>query len=123
MGSDYMPPTRIPLNVVTTPSHLVRPLQVADLVVGITTAMVGGATKYAGPLFPLVGQMMIRNAKDYIGGTGLKVFPDELWNLYHWVLGEDTYGRVGLNSGYTLPWREWLYYYDHNDPRREEHPY
>lgn len=120
VGSRYVAPRRIPLNVLTTPSHLVRHLQIADLVVGITTAMIGDRTRYAAPLFPLVQRILIRNRHGCIGGTGLKVFPNSLLNLYHWVLGEDAYIRAKSGSSYELPWREWAYFYSGGDPRAQD---
>lgn len=115
-GTEFVLPKQIPLNILTTPSSLVRHLQVTDLVIGITTAMVAGATDFAGPLFPILKEMFIKNAWGYIGGTGLKLFPDELSNLYHWILGEDTFCRVGMNTGWTLPMREWPYFCDGKSP-------
>jgi hypothetical protein len=109
-GTEYVQPKQIPINILTTPSHLVRHLQVADLVVGVTTAMVAGNLTFAEPLFPIVKQMLLRNAYDYIGGTGLKLFPKELSNLYYWVLGEDVFAKVAANSGWGLP-REGFPYY------------
>ncbi|HUN25020.1 MAG TPA: DUF3800 domain-containing protein [Steroidobacteraceae bacterium] len=102
-GTQHVDPERVLLNVLTTPSHLVRHLQLADLVTGITTAMVCGAYDYAAPLFPLVRQLLIRNKFDHIGGTGLKVFPDDLVNLYHWVLQEQFLHRGGGAVAYPLP--------------------
>lgn len=102
-GTVHVSPDRILLNVLTTPSNLVRQLQLADLVTGITTAMVCGLDKYAGPLFPTVQQLLIENHLGGIAGTGLKLFPDELLNLYYHVLGEDTFWRVGKGAGIGLP--------------------
>ena len=65
--------------------------------------MVCGAYDYAAPLFPLVRQLLIRNKFDHIGGTGLKVFPDDLVNLYHWVLQEQFLHRGGGAVAYPLP--------------------
>lgn len=115
-GTEFVPAKQIPINILTTPSSLVRHLQLADLVIGITTAMVAGATDFAGPLFSIVKEMFIKNTFGYIGGTGLKLFPNELTNLYHWILREDTFCRVGMKSGWTLPWPEWPYFYDGRDP-------
>lgn len=42
IGTDYVKRDRVLLNILTTPSHLVRGLQLADLVTGITTAAVAG---------------------------------------------------------------------------------
>lgn len=115
-GTEYVQPKQIPINILTTPSHLVRHLQVADLVVGITTAMVAGNLSFAEPLFPIVKQMFLRNAYDYIGGTGLKLFPKQLSNLYYWVLGEDVFAKVAANTGWALPHEGFPYYSDGFDP-------
>ncbi len=102
-GTAHVSPNRILLNVLTTPSNLQRHLQLADLVTGITTAMVCGLDRFAGPLFPLVKKLLIQNHLSGVAGTGLKLFPDELLNLYHHVLGEDTFWRVGNGAGFSLP--------------------
>lgn len=109
-GTSYAKPDRVPLNILTTPSHLVRHLQMADLVTGITTAMVAGQIKYAEAHFPLVREMMLQNALGYVGGTGLKVFPNELTNLYHWVLGERHFVKASFGGGYPLPHKSHAYY-------------
>jgi hypothetical protein len=97
------------MNVLTTPSHLVRHLQLADLVTGITTAMFCGQYKYAAPLFPLVKRLLIVNRMEGIAGTGLKVFPNEAINLYHWVLREDFLHRGGGAVSYPLPQEHFPY--------------
>jgi len=102
-GTDYVVPEHVPINILTTPSHLQRHLQVADLVTAITCAMVGGQVTYAEPYFPIVKKMLISNHHGYIGGTGLKVFPDTLINLYYKVLGETHFVKVAMNSGFPLP--------------------
>ncbi len=102
-GTIHVGPDRVALNILTTPSHLVKHLQLADLVTSITAAMVAGQDRYAGELFPLVKKMFISNHFGYIGGSGLKLFPDDLWNLYHWVLGEDAYVKVSMSGGIGLP--------------------
>jgi hypothetical protein len=48
-GTDYVRSTQIVLNLVTTPSHLSRHLQVADLIVGCATSMVAGDGQFAPP--------------------------------------------------------------------------
>ncbi len=102
-GTDYVVPDRVLLNVLTTPSHLVRHLQLADLVTGITTAMVSAMDDYAGPLFPLVQKMFITNNMGGVAGTGLKVAPNGLENLYHWVLNENLFHKGGGAISYRLP--------------------
>src|ERR1700733_7134272 len=63
---EQVDPDRVLLTVLPTPSHLVRHLQLADLVTGIGTAMVCGAYEYAGPLFPRVKPLLIRNKMEHI---------------------------------------------------------
>lgn len=108
-GTEYVVPDRILLNVLTTSSHLVRHLQLADLVTGITTSMVCGQYKYANPLFKSVKSILIQNHLGTIGGTGLKLFPDDLLNLYHHVLKENTFWRVGAGMGISLPYPKYPY--------------
>ena len=104
-GTEYSVPDWCALNILTTPSKHLRQLQLADLVTGITTAMVAGQERFASPLFPAIREMMLQNFHGYIGGTGLKLFPDDLWNLYRWVLDEPHFMRVGSNTGFSLPIR------------------
>jgi hypothetical protein len=114
-GTSYVLPNTIPINVLTTPARLVRHLQVADLVVGVTTAMLTGAGRYAEPLFGAVRAMLIRNADGLVGGAGLKLFPPSLTNLYHWVLDEPRYVRRRQAREWRLPSPEFVYY--RNDGR------
>lgn len=109
-GTDYVVPEQVPINILTTPSHLLRHLQVADLITSITCAMVAGQDKYAAPLFPIIKEMLIENHHGYKGGTGLKVFPDELINLYHWILEESHFVKVSMSTGFPLPDPKLLYY-------------
>ena len=102
-GTEYVVPKNIVLNILTTPSHLVIPLQVADLITGITTAMIAGKYKFAKPHFSLIRKMLIKNSSGTCGGTGLKIFPNNLINLYYWVLGGDMYWRTGMRTGISLP--------------------
>jgi hypothetical protein len=102
-GTQYVVPDRVLLNVLTTPSHLLRHLQLADLVTGITTSMVCGSYSYAAPLFPHVQPMLVENQMEHVGGAGLKIFPREMVNLYHWVLKEKFYYTGGGAMGYPLP--------------------
>lgn len=97
------------MNMLTAPSRMVRQLQIADLVVSITTAMASGNTKWAEPCFDAIRGMMLKNALGYVGGTGLKVYPDQLTNLYHWVVGEDAFTKAGKMAGIVLPSDQYLY--------------
>lgn len=102
-GTDYSPGDRILLNALPTPSRFVHHLQVADVVTSVTSAMVAGQYRYAAPVFEWVRPVMLRNAVGYIGGTGLKLFPRELVNLYHWLLGEDAFTKARSGLGNPLP--------------------
>lgn len=111
-GTEYVKSTQLVVNMVATPSHLSRQLQVADLITGSTTATVAGEGRFAAPIFAEVRKLMLKNSLGYIGGTGLKLFPNDLTNLYHYVLGEDVYARSWTRSGVPLPWKNLPYYYD-----------
>jgi len=102
-GTEYVVPDRVLLNVLTTPSHLLRHLQIADLVTGIVTSMVCGSYDYAQPLFPHIKTLLAKNNNECAGGTGLKIFPRDLVNLYYWVLNENLYHTGGGAMAYRLP--------------------
>jgi hypothetical protein len=114
-GTNYVKSTQIVMNLVTTPSHLSRYLQVADLIVGCATSMVAGDGQFAPPLFDEVRPMLVANAWGYAGGAGFKLFPDDLLNLYFHVLRESTFVKTAMNTGIGLPWRKLPYYYDGTD--------
>ena len=87
-GTNYARFDQLAANVLTMPPTNSRLLQLADLVVSITTAMIAGYTKYAGLLFPSVKPLLRANF-GRIGGVGVKIHPDYIYmNLYHWVLGD-----------------------------------
>jgi hypothetical protein len=79
---------RIGLNLLTTPSHLSRHVQLADLIAGSTTGMVGG-NQYAPPVFEHVRPLLFQGQWGERSGAGLKLFPDDLRNLYFHLLGEN----------------------------------
>ncbi len=112
--SDYnfMHTGNFALNMLTAPSHLVRLLQAADLITAITTAMISGQTKYAKDYIELIKPMYAKNSLGSIGGTGLKVYPDNLINLYHWVLSETHYCKTSRMAGIPLPLDTYHYYRD-----------
>lgn len=102
-GHNHMLEETFALNMLTAPSHMVRHLQVADLVVAITTAMFTGQSKWAAGYFEIVKSMFMKNALGYIGGTGVKIYPDQLINLYHWVLGEKQFSKAGKGMAWPIP--------------------
>jgi hypothetical protein len=103
LGTQYVAFDRLAANVLTTTFGSSRLLQLADLTVSCTTALVAGHTGYAGPIFPAIRAMMLESG-GRIGGVGLKLHPDFIFvNLYHWLLGDDAYWR--MNMGVSLPMR------------------
>lgn len=110
-GTEYVDAEAIVLPILTAPSHHHEHLQLADLVVGSITAAVAG-NRYGLGLIPSLRPLLLKNHHGWIGGTGLKVFPDALTNLYHHVLGEDTFVKVMLNTGYPIPDPQFAYFND-----------
>jgi len=106
LGTEYVKPNAIVTQILTAPSHLHPHLQLADLVAGSVTAAISG-NRYGLDLIPLIKPMMCVNWRGYIGGTGLKLYPDGLNNLNHWVLDEDSFTRGA--GGVSLPYASWRY--------------
>lgn len=106
-GSDYVQFDRLATNVLTSPFVNARLLQVADVVVSCTTALVAGNDKHSLPVFDRIKPLFL--AEDgRIGGVGLKLHPLPCFgNLYHWLVG-DEYLKRG-SSGYPLPMNNWPY--------------
>lgn len=106
VGTEYVKPNAVVTQILTAPSHLHPHLQLADLIAGSVTAAVAG-NRYGIALIPLIKPMMCTNWRGYIGGTGLKLYPDALNNLNHWVLGEHSFARGA--GGVALPSERWRY--------------
>lgn len=101
VGTKYVKPERIALPVLSARSDLVRLAQLADVVTGCTLSRVAGEAQYAPPVFEGIKPLLLRDG-GRIGGIGLKIHPDYIYvNLYHWVLGDDTFWRGG--GGWPLP--------------------
>ncbi len=103
LGTEFVLPERVLMNILTAPSHMIRHLQIADLVTGITTAMVGGGYDYAPPVFDEIRPLFVKSSYSLIGGTGLKIAPDRLENLYHWILKEEKYSLPNAGPFLTIP--------------------
>lgn len=111
VGTDYVRFDRIATSVLTAPFASSRILQLADLVVSCTTALVAGHTRYTEPIFPQI-KKMLRKSSGRVGGVGLNLHPDFCFvNLYHWIVGDDTFLR--FNNGWPLPMSGRPY---HEDP-------
>ncbi|TCO77147.1 DUF3800 domain-containing protein [Chromatocurvus halotolerans] len=113
-GTPYVRPEACVHNILTTPSHLCRGVQVADLIGGSTLQMVAGNHTYASVLFHSVKPMLITNWAGVISGSGLKLGPDVIRNLYHWVLGEEWLYRGG--TACHLPVASWPFSEDPYNP-------
>lgn len=108
LGTEYVKADAIVAPILTAPSHHHPQLQLADLVVGATTAAFAG-NPYGVALMPLIKPLFHTNFwKLTIGGTGVKLYPDGVCNLYHWVLGDEYYMRRGM--GTPLPYAELGHY-------------
>lgn len=95
-GTDYVSFNKLATNVLTMPFENSRLLQLADLVVSISTAMIAGHTEFAGKVFPEV-KSILRTYQNRIGGAGLKLHPDFSYaNLYHWILGDQEFKSTKL---------------------------
>lgn len=93
IGTKYVKPDRIAINVLSTSSHLVRLLQLADVVVSCAVSFVSGEDRHSPPIFNALLPMFHRSWVG-IGGVGLKIHPDHNYvNLYHWLLGDKEFKK------------------------------
>ena len=100
-GTRFVKPERIALNVLSTPSRLVRLLQTADLITSCTVALVSGEDRHSPPVFNRLKSLLLSDL-DRIGGVGVKIHPDFVFaNLYHWLLGDSHLVKYPL--GEPLP--------------------
>jgi hypothetical protein len=107
-GTTNVKAEQVVLPIVTAASDHVPHLQLADLVVAATTAAVAGR-KSGLDLAPLLNQLAHQNSCGGTAGAGVVLWPPELYNLHHWVFGENTYWKVGRNIGLPLPHPGWSY--------------
>lgn len=77
-GTHYVRPKNIVMNLLTTESHLNPALQLADLIVGITTGMCTPKRDYALPYWDIVKHSLHCNQNGEVMGCGLKIFPKEI---------------------------------------------
>lgn len=100
-GTKYVKPSNIVMNLLTTESHLNPSLQVADLVVGITTGMCTPQRRYALQYWDIVKRNFHRNQNGEVMGCGLKVFPNEIVGEIHATLfPEEVEEPRGFEEGY-----------------------
>jgi hypothetical protein len=101
-GTQYVQPDHIALSVLSSPSHLIRLLQLADVITSCTLAFVSGEDRYSPPVFLNGVKPLLARQSGRIGGVGLKIHPDSIYaNLYHWLLGDSWLIKRG--SGRSLP--------------------
>ena len=100
-GTEYVKPSDIVMNLLTTESCLNPALQIADLVVGITTAMCTPRRKSALRYWDIVKRNFHRNQNGEVMGCGLKVFPNEIVGEIHATLfPEEIENTGGFEEGY-----------------------
>ena len=85
-GTNYVKPSNIVMNLLTTESHLNPALQIADLVVGITTGMCTPQRHYALQYWDIIKCNFYCNQNGKVMGCGLKVFPNEIVGEIHQAL-------------------------------------
>ncbi|WP_163507620.1 hypothetical protein [Fodinicola acaciae] len=110
----YPAETRIVLPVLSAPARQVPHLQVANLVVGATAAVVAGQPLGA-PLAPLLSRLMarrtaggMRSPQSTAGGVGLVLEPPR-YNLLNWAFGERWHYDTEQRQLVQLPHRDWDY--------------
>lgn len=97
-GTAFIMPTRLAINFISTPSHLIRCLQAADLVASASVARIAGSP-WMREVFDDVKELLPRR-DGLAGGVGLKLHPSlRLRNLYHWLTGDARYVE---SSGETI---------------------
>jgi hypothetical protein len=93
VGTSYVKPDSIALNVFSSPTKYSRLLQLADIVVSSSTAIVSGEDTYSPPIFTAVEPLLDLHG-DRIGGYGLKIHPDNIYvNLYHWIVKDKKFQK------------------------------
>jgi hypothetical protein len=85
-GTKYVKPTNIVMNLLTTESYLNPALQIADLIVGITTGMCASKKYFALKYWDKISNNFHRNQNGEVMGCGLKVFPGEIAKEIHITL-------------------------------------
>jgi hypothetical protein len=85
-GTEYVKPENIVMNILTTESHLNPSLQIADLVVGITTSMCTTQRKYALQYWDRLKNNFHHSQSGKVMGCGLKVYPKDIVREIHQIL-------------------------------------
>lgn len=102
-GTDYLGLERIAFNVVSTPSRLIRCLQLADIVTSCTVSRIAGENNWSPPVFEEIQEGLVERGGQ-VPGTGLKIHPTlRYMNLYHWLLDTDVLMQRARRRDYHLP--------------------
>lgn len=102
-GTAYVSPGAIPVPYLSASSEHMPGLQLADLVTAGTVSLVAGRKPGLALREPLL-TLAQRRADGRIDGAGLKLWPTELSNLYHWLdRPAETAARGGL-AAHWLPY-------------------
>jgi len=99
-GTKYVKPSNIVMNLLTTESRFNPPVQLADLVVGVTTRMCTARRKYALQYWNIVKRNFHRNQNGEVMGCGLKVFPNEIVGEVHAALFPEEIEDSGFEEDY-----------------------
>ena len=111
-----MKPDAIVAPVLTAPSHHHPQLQLADLIAGATTAAFAG-NPYGTALMKRLTPMFHTNSwGSSIGGSGVKLYPNSVCNLYHWVLGDEVVMKGSMGIPMPLMGLGWRYQEDDGLP-------
>jgi len=94
-GTKYVKPSNIVINLLTTESRLNPSLQVADLVVGITTGMCTPQRNHALQYWDIVKCNFHGNQNGEVMGCGLKVFPNEIVREIQATLFSEEFEEAG----------------------------
>ena len=86
-GTPYVRPERIALNALSTSSHFIRLLQAADLFTGCVMAYLSGEVEYSPEQMAAI-KPMLAGEVGKLGGFGIKIYPNQYMNLYHWLFGD-----------------------------------
>jgi len=105
-GTRFVKLSKIVMNLLTTESQWHPGLQIADLIVGVTTAMCTAHSAYASPFWNIVKEKLHRTASGSVIGCGLKIFPPESAADVHEMLFPEEFEESYVE--YTGKMR-WLY--------------
>lgn len=102
IGTKFVDFDRLAFNVVSTPSSLIRLLQLADFFTSCSLARIAGEKNYSPQFFRrFLGMFDQKDGR--IGGVGVKLHPDYKYaNLYHWLLHDKWYMKQSTGAQFPL---------------------